>query len=182
MWGSLVSNDNSGTPKKEDKKQATPITPDSFFGKMMQAPESPLSLLPRGVEDDPQPPEQDTADDSNESTDDGWDVDGWDLNVAEPAVLAATAVGRAAARGSEEGVRQQKRHAVTAASAASAPLLNQRQARRAERLESLVGGVVEELRSYYLDFGDPRATQELNEDLNEKVSSFFGSIGPVGGL
>ena len=34
--------------------------------------------------------------------------------------------------------------------------------------ESRVNEVVEELRDYMLDFADPRATSELNEDLNEK--------------
>jgi hypothetical protein len=75
-------------------------------------------------------------------TEDDWDVDGW------------------------EDIRPGIQH--FQASFKPPPLPRPIDARLKERHDQLTDIVLEELREYMLNFADPRATEELNDDLNEK--------------
>lgn len=72
---------------------------------------------------------------------DDWDVDGWEVSSME--------------------TPQNK--SISRQSSAATP--------ETPQLQQMTNTVMEELREYMLNFADPRATLELNEDLNEKPFS-----------
>jgi hypothetical protein len=162
MWSAL------GTPAALPPRHPATVESDDFFDQLLAA--GAISSNEDSSSDQPPASEPDNIAEANDNTsdvgnddDDDWEVDGWDAAkpVVVPPAAPALAVPEAAAAAAAAAARTLH---VAPPPRPPPTALDSSRARRQRALEATV---LEELQHYLLDFADPRATEELNGDLND---------------
>lgn len=123
-------------------KVSSKVEEDSFFNELMKPDPSPKKGT--SVSANKNENNSNITNDNNVDEND-WDVDGWAVSDVQTPTF----------------------NSVPLKSSTNGTSCNDQRS----ELQELTKTIMEELREYMLNFADPRATSELNEDLNEKPFS-----------